>query len=160
LAEKLRQGELDAVLNYWHYNARLEAEGYRELIDGQAAAHALGAEGDISAIGYVFPEPWAEAHPEAALAFVKASRDAKALLAESDEEWAVLRPLMSAEDDAVFETLVRRYRAGIPSRPIAEEEEDTAEVYRYLSEIGGEDLVGPATEMTEGTFWAALKNGS
>ncbi|MHA1189337.1 MAG: ABC transporter substrate-binding protein, partial [Alphaproteobacteria bacterium] len=52
LAEKLRQGELDATLNYWHYNARLEAEGYRMLVSAQAAAAALGADGDISAIGY------------------------------------------------------------------------------------------------------------
>lgn len=160
LAEKLRQGELDAVLNYWHYNARLEAEGYRELIDGQAAAHALGAAGDISAIGYVFLESWADEHPQAALGFVNASRDAKALLAASDEEWRELRPLMNAEDDNVFQTLVRRYREGIPRRPLAEEEQDTAKIYGFLSEIGGEDLVGPATEMTEGTFWATLKNGT
>jgi NitT/TauT family transport system substrate-binding protein len=160
LAEKLRQGELDAVLNYWHYNARLEAEGYRLLIGGQEAAHALGAEGDISAIGYVFSETWANAHLDAALGFVKASRDAKALLASSDQEWTNVRPLMNAEDDAVFETLVRRYREGIPSRPLAEEERDTAKVYAFLSKIGGEDLVGSAAEMTEGTFWAALKNGS
>ncbi len=32
LVEKLRQGELDAAINYWHYNARLEADGYRMLV--------------------------------------------------------------------------------------------------------------------------------
>ena len=160
LMEKLKQGELQAALNYWNYNAQLETEGYRQIVSGQEAARALGAEGDISAIGYVFNEEWADEHKEAMLAFVRASRQAKELLATSDEEWQRLRPNMNVEDDAVFENLVRRYREGIPNRPIAEEERDTARVYERLAEIGGEDLVGPAKTMAPGTFWSALKEGS
>ena len=91
---------------------------------------------------------------------MKASRAAKDILATSDEEWQRLRPLINAETDAVFETLVKRYREGIPTRPIAEEEEDTAKVYEYLAKVGGEQLVGTATTMPEGTFWSALKNES
>jgi NitT/TauT family transport system substrate-binding protein len=160
LMEKLKQGELDAALNYWQYNAKLETQGYCPVVTGQEAAKALGAEGDISAIGYVFNEDWANKHKEAALAFVKASRDAKQLLASRDEAWQRLRPMMNAESDAEFETLVKRYREGIPSRPIAEEERDTAKIYEYLAKIGGEQLVGPAKSMAEGTFWTALKNSS
>ena len=55
---------------------------------------------------------------------------------------------------------MKRYREGIPNRPIAEEERDTAKVYERLAEIGGEELVGPATTMSPGTFWSALKEGS
>ena len=160
LAEKLRQGELDAALNYWHYNARLETEGFCELVGGQEAARALGAEGDISAIGYVFSEEWADENRDAAVGFVRASKAAKDLLAESDEEWQRLRPMLNAENEAVFDTLVQRYREGIPSRPIADEERDTAKVYDYLAEAGGEQLVGPAEEMAEGTFWSVLKEGT
>jgi NitT/TauT family transport system substrate-binding protein len=67
LAEKLRQGELDAALNFWHYNARLEAEGYRMLVSAQEAAATLGAKGDISAIGYVFNDAWANDNVESVL---------------------------------------------------------------------------------------------
>jgi NitT/TauT family transport system substrate-binding protein len=160
LMEKLKQGELDAALNYWNYNAQLETEGYRQIVSGEEAARALGAEGDISAIGYVFNEEWANEHKEAMLGFVRASREAKQLLAASDEEWQRLRPLVNIEDDTVFQNIVKRYREGIPNRPIAEEERDTAEVYEKLAEIGGEDLVGPAKTMSPGTFWSALKEGS
>ena len=160
LAEKLRQGEMDAALNYWHYNARLEAEGYCEVVSAQEAARALGATGDVSAVGYLFDEGWADANPDLARGFVEASRDAKALLAESDEAWERVRPMMDAEDDAVFDTLVARYREGIPSRAVTDEEADTARVYAYLAETGGEALVGPAREMAPGTFWSALKDGS
>jgi len=160
LAEKLRQGELDAILNYWHYNARLEAEGYRLLVSAQAAAAALGADGDISAIGYVFNETWANDNAQTVLGFVQASRDAKALLATSDEAWERLKPMMKAGDDAAFDTLVKRYRQGIPARPIAEEETDTARIYDYLARIGGEKLVGKAKTMAPGTFWSVLTNGT
>lgn len=159
LSETLQQGELDAALNYWNYNAKLEAIGYREIVSAQQAAKHLGATGDISAIGYVFDEKWADTHREAALGFVKAARAAKDLLAKSDAEWDRLRPLMNAEDDAVFATLVRRYRQGIPTRPIADEERDTAAVYEHLARIGGEQLVGSATTMPPGTFWSVLTNG-
>jgi len=160
IAEKLRQGEFDAAINFWHYNARLEAEGYRTLVSAQEAAHALGASGDITAIGYVLNETWANAHKDAALAFVHASQAAKKLLAASDAEWERLRPMTGAESDAVFTTLRDRYREGIPSRAIAEEQADTAKVYEFLAKIGGEKLVGPAATMAEGTFWSALVHGS
>ena len=160
LAEKLRQGELDAALNYWHYNARLETEGFCEVVSAQEAARALGAAGDVSAVGYIFDEGWAEENPDLASGFVAASREAKALLARDDAAWERVRPMMDAEDDAVFDTLVRRYREGIPARPVSDEEADTEAVYDYLARAGGETLVGPASTMAPGTFWSALEDGS
>jgi NitT/TauT family transport system substrate-binding protein len=74
LTEKVRDGELDAVLNYWHYSARLEAEGFRELVSAEDAANALGSSGPVAAIGYVFDEAWANGNP-AVTAFIKASRE-------------------------------------------------------------------------------------
>ncbi len=159
LMEKLIQGELGATSNYWNYNAKLEVQGYRQIVSGAEAAEALGATGAISAIGYVFNEDWASKHKAAMLGFVKASRAAKDLLAQSDAEWDRLRPLMQIDDDAVFKNTVKRYREGIPNRPIAEEEADTAKIYAQLAKLGGEKLVGSATVMSPGTFWSALKEG-
>ena len=67
------QGELDAVLNFWHFCARLEANGFRRLIGADDAAKALGASGPVSALGYVFHDKWADENPDAAMGFVKAS---------------------------------------------------------------------------------------
>jgi NitT/TauT family transport system substrate-binding protein len=160
IMEKLKQGEFDAALNNWNFNAQLEPAGYRQIVSAQEAARELGAEGDISAIGYVFNEEWANEHKEAMLGFLKASRQAKDLLASSDAEWDRLRPQMNLEDDAVFKNTVKRFREGIPKRPIAEEEKDTAKIYDYLAKAGGEKLVGPATTLSPGTFWTALKEGT
>lgn len=160
LAEKMRSGEIAATLNYWHINARLETEGYCRLVSAQEAARALGAAGDISAVGYVFSDAWASANPAAAEGFVAASRDAKAVLATDDAAWDAIRDLTKAENDAVFEALKQRWREGVPSRPIADDERDTAAVYAYLARAGGQKLVGNATEMAPGTFWPGLRRGS
>ncbi|WP_353641167.1 ABC transporter substrate-binding protein [Mesorhizobium sp. WSM2239] len=155
LSEKAMQGELDAVLNFWHFCARLEANGFRRLVGADDAAKALGASGAVSALGYVFHEKWADENPDAARGFIKASAEAKDLLARSDAEWLRLAPLVRAEG-AELEKLRDRYREGIPTRPVAEEEADAARLYQVLAEIGGEKLVGPSPEMAPGTFWRGL----
>ncbi|AFL53957.1 NitT/TauT family transport system substrate-binding protein [Sinorhizobium fredii] len=156
LSEKALSGELDAVLNFWHFCARLEAKGFRRLIGADEAAKALGASGPVSALGYVFHDKWANENPDAAMSFVKASADAKKLLARSDAEWQRLAPIVRAEGREL-DVLRDRYRQGIPGRPVAEEESDAAKLYEILAELGGEKLVGAARQMAPGTFWAALK---
>ncbi len=155
LAEKAMQGELDAVLNFWHFCARLEANGFRRIIGANEATVALGASGPVSALGYIFHDAWANESPAAATGLVEASRQAKELLAESDEEWLRLAPLVRAEGKEL-ETLRDRYREGIPRRSVAEEEVDAARLYRVLAEIGGEKLVGSAPDMAPGTYWSGL----
>lgn len=158
LSEKAVQGELDAVLNFWHFCARLEANGFRRMIGAGDAATALGASGPVSAIGYVFREAWADENPDMAKGLVKASAQAKALLAKSDGEWLRLAPLVRAEGKEL-ETLRDRYREGIPRRPVAEESADADKLYRVLASIGGKKLVGDAPGMAPGTFWQGLAHG-
>ena len=154
LAEKAQQGELDAVLNFWHYCARLEAKGFRRLISTNEAATALGATGTVSALGYIFHDSWADAHPRAIEGFIAASGDAKALLGTSDAEWLRLAPVIKAEGPEL--TVLRdRYREGIPNRPVADEAADAARLYAVLEDLGGEKLVGPSEVLAPGTFWGA-----
>lgn len=155
ISEKAMQGELDAVLNFWHFCARLEANGFRRLIGADDATKALGASGPVSALGYVFHDQWASDDPDAARGFLKASKQAKDLLAKSDDEWLRLAPLIRAEGKEL-EKLRDRYRQGIPRRPVAEEAADAGKLYHVLAAIGGEKLVGRAPEMAPGTFWPEL----
>ncbi len=160
LAEKAQQGELDAVLNFWHFAARLEAAGFRRLASAEQAAQALGAKGAVSAIGYIFSEKWADEHPQAAKGFLAASRDTKGILKTDDAEWDRLQAAGVIKDEgAALLALRDRYREGIPSRQIADEEEDAAHLYAVLAELGGEKLVGESPTMQPGTYWTKLKNG-
>ena len=156
MTEKMRQGELDAVLNYWHFAARLEGEGFTRLIDYNAAARQLGVGLDVPQLGYVFSEAWAAEHTDAVQGFAQASKAAKVILASSEAEWERIRPLTRAEDDAVFAALKERFRDGIVTEWGEAERAAAADLYAILAELGGADLVGRATELVPGTFWEPL----
>lgn len=162
LAERAKQGALDAVLNFWPYAARLEAEGFTQLIGVEDVVRELGARGEVAMVGYVFSEIWANKNLEAIQAFLRAAAKADELLATSNEEWHRLKPMMGENDptftDATFDALRRRYREGIPERSTAENEADAKVLYQFLRELGGEKLVGPGTDLAPGTFWHGGKS--
>ena len=158
LAERAKQGALDAVLNFWPYAARLEAVGFTQLIGVEDVVRELGAKGEVAMVGYVFSESWAKENPKAVDGFLRAAKKADELLATSDEEWQRLKPLMQVEDEATFEALRRRYREGIPERPVGQNEADAKVLYQFLREFGGERLVGAGNELAPGTFWHGGKS--
>jgi len=159
LAEKTRQGELDAMLNFWHYSARLEADGFERLVSAEDAAAALGSSGPVSAIGYVFADEWAAENPDTAKGFVQASRETKQLLKDSDDEWARLGSSGAIKDKgAALTTLRDRFREGIPQRALVDEIEDAGNLYKVLAELGGAKLVGDSPVMVEGTYWPVLQD--
>ena len=162
LTERAKQGEIDAVLNFWPYAARLEAAGFTQLIGVEEVVSELGAKGEVAMVGFVFSDAWAKKNPEGIQGFLRAAAKADELLATSDQEWDRLKTLMGANDpsfnEATFEALRRRYREGIPERSAAENEADAKVLYQFLRELGGEKLVGPATELAPGTFWNGGKS--
>ncbi|MEM7042076.1 MAG: ABC transporter substrate-binding protein [Pseudomonadota bacterium] len=152
LNEKVETGELDAVLNYWHFCARLEAKGYDRLLGVNEAAKELGIAGDVPQLGYVFREDFANENADLIEAFADASRAAKALM-QTDEEWERLREKTKAADDATLETLKARFQEGIPLSWGEVERADAAQLYDLMAKLGGEDLVGPSPVLMDGTFW-------
>lgn len=155
LSEQILSGHIDAVITYWHYTARLEAKGLRRVIDVADATQALGVGAEVPLLGYVFAADWADANRERILGFLKASRDAKAILGESDAEWLRIQPLTRAEDAATLAALRRGYRAGIPARWGVAERGEAARLFALLGALGGEKLVGPRNDLQAGTFWPA-----
>ncbi len=154
LNEQIKAGRIDAVLNYWHYAARLTAAGMSSLLTVDEAREALGIDTQVPMVGYVFDEGWAARHPERLQAFLRAARAAQTLLLESDAEWTQVRPLMGAPDEASFEALRDGYRSGIPRHWGAAERSDAARLFDVLRGIGGSELVGDARSLPDGTFWS------
>jgi len=153
LAEKVERGDIDAVLEYWPYAARLDAKGFKQLIAMGDLPLELGARGQVAMVGYVFSESWATSNDQAISGFLRAAAKANQLLGTSDEEWQRLRPLMQVQNDAEFDAIKKFYREGIPNRSSAENEADAATLYQFLRVLGGEELFGPATDLSPGTFW-------
>ena len=156
IAAKSLDGEMDASLNFWNFCAQLEAKGFRRLAGIEDILPKLGAKGAVSAVDYVFDEGWAAKHRDAVARFIAMTRKAKQLLVTSDAAWDKIAPLTGASDPAMLKTYRDRYRDGIPRRSIDDEEADARVLYRVLAEIGGRDLVGPATELDPGTFYHAV----
>ncbi|MCB1915835.1 MAG: ABC transporter substrate-binding protein [Rhodocyclaceae bacterium] len=153
LNQLMLKGELPAVLNFWHYAARLEAAGMQRLISIDEVLAGLAIDRELPMVGWVFKEGWARAEPEAIAGFLKASAAAKKILAESDAEWERLRPLMKAEDEATFVALREGFRAGIPTGTVAQAEAAARQAFAVLAREGGAPLVGNATELAAGVFW-------
>lgn len=154
LGAKLQQGELDAVLTFWTYAARLEAVGFREAVSVASCAVALGLQEPPALVGFVFNEAWANASRPAIDGFLTAAAEAQQQLARADDAWRDVRPLMDAPDDALFQTLRRRFVEGIvrPST-IAAQEQAARRLFAVLRDVGGTKATGGLTELPSGIFW-------
>jgi NitT/TauT family transport system substrate-binding protein len=153
LYAKTRQGEADANLNYWNFCVALEVNGFKPLIEMRDVEKALGAQGPVAMVGYVFDENFAKEHRGALRNFFAIAHEAKEILTYSDEDWRRLAPLIGSKDETQNTLYRRAYVEGIPRRTVEDEAKDAAALYRILAETGGSELVGPATELAKGTFY-------
>lgn len=153
LNQQMSAGQLDAVLNYWPFAARLDPRKYRRLLDVNQVAARLGVTGETPALGYVFRDDWGRENAGAVAAFFRATLKAKEALRASDEAWEALRPLVRAEDEPTFIALREGYRAGIPTRWGREEKAAAADLFGIVATLGGAALVGEGGRLAEGTFW-------
>ncbi|MFK7876183.1 MAG: ABC transporter substrate-binding protein [Paracoccaceae bacterium] len=149
-------GEVGSAINFWHFMAKMEASGMRKLVDVSEAASDLGLDPNTPLLGYVIKGELLRENPELVNGLAAASRAAKDLLAADDSEWARLRPKMNAKTDAQFEGLKAGFRAGIPA-PGPIDEAAAGRMLELMVKLGGEELLGKATELPDGTF---LQNGS
>jgi NitT/TauT family transport system substrate-binding protein len=153
LGAKLQQGELDAVLTYWNFAAKLEAAGFREAVAVANCTKALGISPRIGMIGFVFHEDWAEANRPVIDGFLTAVDEAGRLLADSDAEWTAVRPLMDADDDGLFARLRGRFRAGMTVADADEQALGAARLLTVLHETGGAQATGGIEALPPGVFW-------
>jgi len=153
LNEQLISGQIDALITFWQFAAKLRGAGARDIASVADAAKALGLDAETPLLGYVYSEKWSKAHGDAAQKLALASADAKALLATSDAEWDRLRPMMKVADDAEFANLKAGFRGGIPHTN-AVNGEAAAKLFAVLAAVGGATLVGDRPELAPGTFSA------
>ncbi len=155
LNELMLKGDLPAVLNFWHFNARLQAAGMVPLLSLNDILADLGVTEALPMIGWVFRESWARDNPLLIAGFLAASAKAKQQMSVDDALWVDLRPLMRVNDDATWLALRDGFRAGVPEGldPIRTQSAATR-VFDILAAEGGRALVGNATALSSGTFWS------
>lgn len=146
LNQALKRGQLDVLVTYWHFAARLRARGdARSAFRMADLLDDLGLSRDLPVLGYVFHKGWADAHPGALLGFARALNQANQALSAGGAEWDALRPLMRDPDDATFRALRDGLIDGFPA-PL-----DTARIddLRRLLTLAGTD---PARRMPGDLF--------
>lgn len=153
LNAKLLQGELDAVLTFWNFAARLEASGCRQVISVADCARGLGLPGPLSLVGFVFHEGWAKQNADALNGLLAAAAAAETMLAHSDRAWQQIRPLMDAPDQALFESLKRRFVQGIVHPSAAAQQQAAAALFTVLLRTGGPRATGGLARLPQGIFW-------
>lgn len=145
VAEELRNGRIDACLNFWTFAARLEGAGFKPLIAVDDLFAKLGIEPAPPLVGFVWREETAASKAAALKAFFAAVKEANGVLATSDGAFERLREAMRAQSDAEYFALKAYYRAGIP-KPWGEAETASArKLFELLAAEGGAELIGSGT---------------
>lgn len=157
LNKLMLRGNLPAAINYWHYNARLRAQGAAPLITVQKMLKAFGITHAPPLLGWVFKQAWASEHSEALKAFLDATYAAKALLARSDDAWETLRDRVKPETEAVFAAIIAGYRAGIPQAYGSAQIQAARQLFDILAAEGGATLLGPARHLPDDVFWNGFR---
>jgi NitT/TauT family transport system substrate-binding protein len=153
--EQIKQNRVDAVLNYWHFAARLEAQGYRQVIDGKGILKGLGIQENVPTLGYVFRESWANSHKQALNSFFNASKQAKHQLCTSDAAWQKIIPLTQADDLSTQNKLRLRYCEGGIEHWGEQEQQAATRIYSMLRALSDNQLTGKSENLQAGTFWSA-----
>jgi NitT/TauT family transport system substrate-binding protein len=152
----MQHGRLDAMLNFWQFNARLQAVGYPVAVSMPDILSALGINQPPPLLGWVFRDSWAAQQKPAVKALLDASFDAKQRLLHDDAAWQKLRPLMQASDDSLFAALKAGYRAGIPA---GYSDADIAAARKTLAIMASIDpaTAGGLADLPAGTFWPGYR---
>jgi NitT/TauT family transport system substrate-binding protein len=143
LSQALRRGQVDVIITYWHFAARLTGEsGWRSAFGMSDLLVAIDLDRNLPVLGYVFAADWAEDHRGLIDRFATSLRQAKKELSERESSWQRLRPLMGNPDDDVFHSLREGFVAGTPL-PLTGQR--IADLHRLLTLTGADgDRLMPA----------------
>ena len=154
--EQIIEGNVDAVLNFWHYNARLKASGMNELMSVKSMLQEMDLNSNTPLLGWAFDKEWAEKNIQLITSFLDSSFDTKAMLLNDMGRWEKLKKSMKAEDDdKLFISLRDAYMDGIVNEFKVEHIDSANSVFTLMFSIGGKKLVGDAKTLDLDTFWKA-----
>jgi NitT/TauT family transport system substrate-binding protein len=152
LAEEMRAGRMDAVLNYWTYAARLTGSGFKEILSISDVMKDLGIDPVPALVGFVWKESYEAAHGKEVATLLDVVRQANAMLATDDAAWERLRPIVKPASDGEFKAIVAAYRAGIPKPWGTAEVASAKKLMDVLVGAGDAELMGHGTEFDAKLF--------
>lgn len=158
LYKKVLDKSLDASINFWHFNAKLQAKGLKKLISVNQMLKEMGVKNDTVLLGWVFSTDFANKNKNLINNFLQSSYESKKLLNSSYEQWNKIRKNMKAKSDKVFYSLIKGYREGIPKQFTNKEIIAAKKTFDILYKEGGSKLTGKSKVLQDGTFWKFTPN--
>ncbi len=154
LSRQLKAGQLDLVLTYWHFAARLEAEGFKQWGDGSALLQAMQLDPDMPFLGYVFRRNWAEQNRAALNAFLRGVAGTRTDICQQDAAWQMVIPLTRTEDDKTLNLLRQRYCRGQVENWENRHRAEIKKTFETLKDLSQSRLTGGQAEPDAQTFWS------
>jgi NitT/TauT family transport system substrate-binding protein len=145
LAEQIRSGRIDAVLNFWTHAARLTGSGFKEILSIESVMKDLGIDPVPALVGFVWKESFEATHGAQVETLLTLVREANAVLASDDSAWDRLRPIVKPNSDGEFRAIMAAYRAGIPKPWGTAEIESARKLMQVLVDAGDAELMGHGT---------------
>ncbi|WP_435175952.1 ABC transporter substrate-binding protein [Halorussus sp. AFM4] len=154
LSRLLREGEVDAGLQFWQIVPELtEAGDCREVVPMADLVQRLsGTDDRLPVSTFLTSESYLDAHPETVGAFRDAYRDAVARLREDDELWDEIGDrLMDTDDERAW----RAIRDGWREMVVADWDRETVagmeQLFDHLRDVAGADALG-VERIPDGAF--------
>ena len=155
LEQQLKAGRIDAILTYWQFAARLETEGYRQLMSGEDIIRQLGIGESVPSLGYVFRQNWADQHKASLQGFLQLAAKARNTLCSDNEAWQKVVYLTESNEPATQKKIHERYCEGRVANWSAKNQAAAKQIYNWLNTISQNKLGGKSTELEAGSFWSA-----
>lgn len=155
LEQQLKAGRIDAILTYWQFAARLETEGYRQLLSGEDIIRQLGIQETVPSLGYVFRQDWADQHKTGLQNFLQLADKARNTLCSDDSAWQKVVHLTDSNEPATQQKLHDRYCDGRVENWSAKNQAAASQIYSWLNAISQNKLGGKSTQLQTGSFWFA-----
>jgi NitT/TauT family transport system substrate-binding protein len=153
LYKKVSNKSLEAAINFWHFNAKLDSKGIKRLLGVKEILEEFKINSDIPLIGWTFTRSFANKNTKALNGFLQATYETKKLLSTSPIEWNRIKPLMKVKNDEMFKALKNGYINGIVKNFSDIHIENSKKVFDILYKEGGKKLVGKSTTLDSKTFW-------
>jgi NitT/TauT family transport system substrate-binding protein len=154
LSQQLSSQRIDALLTYWQFAARLQAQGYRQILSGEEIIRQLGVTETVPSLGYVFKQSWAGQHQVVLQQFFAATQTAKDRLCDSDQAWQNIVKLTETEDTNTQQQLRAHYCQGRIKQWDEKAQKAAETIYQHLHQLKDNKLTSKSPQLQPGTFWS------
>jgi NitT/TauT family transport system substrate-binding protein len=153
LKRMLEQEQIDYSINFWHYNARLAAQGFVNVLPLTTMLERLDINTDVPLLGWVASAAWLAQNNHIFSGFVAASAAAKQRLVKDQSAWEAVRHLTKAESNEIFASLIAHYPQTLLTSFDRSNQQAFASLVSRLADAQQVAFLGEITHIPQDIYW-------